>query len=387
MKPVTFSSLLLCAALLAAPAARADDWGDCRSTNPDKQMAGCTAVLEKRDRPPEDLALAHRMRGSWYARRDMLDRALGDFDKAVELAPASAAPLTDRAAVLRRLGQLDRALADADRAIELDPKNVGGFLQRGHARAQQREWDKALADFEQAVTLRPDNPVAYVSRASALIQTGNLDRAIADLDRAIAMNASNADAFAFRGDAFRKKGDLARTIADFSRAIALNPKNAGFLVARGDAHLARDAFDQAIADFDRALALAPDNRRAQELKRNALAAKSAVAATAGPATPAPDAAVPPGEPGAKATPLRAALARSLELLKQRKLDEGARGGESRGRARSGVGRGAAAARDVAPSQQAARRGDRRPRSGDRARAAQRAVVGVARLDLRHACPA
>jgi len=164
MKPVSYSSLLLCAALLATPA-RADDWDDCRSTNPDKQMAGCTAVIEKRERPAPDLALAHRMRGSGYARRDMLDRALGDFDRAVELVPASAAPLIDRAAVLRRLGQLDRALADAERAVELDPKNVGGFLQRGHVRVQLREWDKALADFEQAVTLRPDNPVAYVSRA------------------------------------------------------------------------------------------------------------------------------------------------------------------------------------------------------------------------------
>jgi tetratricopeptide (TPR) repeat protein len=113
MKPVSLS-LLLCAALLGATPARADDWDDCRSTNPDKQMAGCTAVIEKRDRPAPDLALAHRIRGSWYARRDMFDRALGEFDNAVRLAPDSASALIDRTAVLRRLGQLDRALADAE---------------------------------------------------------------------------------------------------------------------------------------------------------------------------------------------------------------------------------------------------------------------------------
>ena len=112
--------LLSCAgaALLVASAmpVRADDWDDCRTENPDKLIAGCTAVIEKHERRDEDIALAHRRRGVWYARRNMLDRAMPDFDNAVRLAPSSADALIDRAFGHRR-GNLDQAFADNARAL------------------------------------------------------------------------------------------------------------------------------------------------------------------------------------------------------------------------------------------------------------------------------
>src|SRR3954451_7374955 len=179
--PMIRSSWLLgfgaSAMLLAAAPARADDWDDCRTDVADKVMAGCTAVLEKRDRTGDDLAVAHRRRALWYSRRDMLERALSDFDNAVRLAPASADALIDRAFIHRRRGNLDQAFADNARALELDPKSAGGLLQRGNLRGQRGEWALALADFEQSIALRADNPYAYVGRASALMQTGELDRA------------------------------------------------------------------------------------------------------------------------------------------------------------------------------------------------------------------
>jgi len=289
------SSLLLSAGafllVVSATTARADDWDDCRTDIPDKVMSGCTAVIDKHERGNDDLAAAHRRRGYWYSRRDMLERAMADFDSAVTLAPTSADALVDRAFMHRRRGNLDQAVADNARALELDPKHAGAYLQRGNLRGQRGEWVQALVDYDQSIALRPDNPNAYVGRASALLQTGNLDRAIADCDRAIAMNSNIADAFAYRAEAYRKKGELERTIADFSRAIAINPKAPGYFVARGVAYAARDEFDRAVADFDRALGIAPQHARAQELRRNALAAKTELGSKAG---PPPAAAVAPG---------------------------------------------------------------------------------------------
>src|ERR1043165_5101547 len=135
------------AILLAAAPARADDWDDCRTDVADKVMAGCTAVIEKRERSNDDLAVAHRRRGIWYSRRDMLDRALSDFDNAVRLAPGSADALIERGYGHRRKGNLDAALADNARALELDPKHRGAYLQRGNLRAQQGDTANALADF------------------------------------------------------------------------------------------------------------------------------------------------------------------------------------------------------------------------------------------------
>src|SRR5690349_19263668 len=122
---IWWAGVLLMAA--SATTARADDWGDCRTEVPDKIMAGCTAVIEQHALKDEDLAVAHRRRGAWYARRDMLDRAMADFESAVRLAPASADALIDRGSVHRRRGNLDQALADVARALELDPKHANAY--------------------------------------------------------------------------------------------------------------------------------------------------------------------------------------------------------------------------------------------------------------------
>jgi hypothetical protein len=95
---MTSRSLLLAGCISAAVLlalshpARADDWDDCRSEVPDRVMAGCTAVLEKHERKDDDLSDAHRRRGTWYIRRDMVDRAMADFDAAVRLAPPRCRP-------------------------------------------------------------------------------------------------------------------------------------------------------------------------------------------------------------------------------------------------------------------------------------------------------
>src|SRR6266700_50490 len=156
---VTFCAAVLMAA--SATTARADDWDDCRTDTADKVMAdkvmaGCTAVIEQHALKDEDLATAHRRRGAWYGRRDMLDRAMADFESAVRLAPASADALIDRAAVHRRRGNLDQASADIARALERDPKHANAYLQRGHLRAARNEWAQALSDYDQSITLRQD---------------------------------------------------------------------------------------------------------------------------------------------------------------------------------------------------------------------------------------
>ena len=136
-------SAICCAGVLmaaSATTARADDWDDCRTEIPDKIMAGCTAVIEQHTLKDEDLATAHRRRGVWYGRRDMLDRAMADFESAVRLAPSSADALIDRAFAHRRRGNIDQAFADNARALELDPKNANGYLQRGNLRAGRNEW-------------------------------------------------------------------------------------------------------------------------------------------------------------------------------------------------------------------------------------------------------
>src|SRR5262249_50376936 len=105
------SAILIGTLLLAAAGpARADDWDDCRSDDPDRLIAGCNAIIQTAERSPADLSLAHWRRGIWYGRRATLDRAMEDFDDAVQLLPTSVGALVDRSLAHQRRGNLVGAL-------------------------------------------------------------------------------------------------------------------------------------------------------------------------------------------------------------------------------------------------------------------------------------
>lgn len=64
-------------------------------------------------------------------------------------------PFFDRAAALAASGNLERALADYDRAIELDPTDADAHMGRGRAHYQQRNYASPVADYNAALRLLP----------------------------------------------------------------------------------------------------------------------------------------------------------------------------------------------------------------------------------------
>ena len=87
--------LLLCALValstlgcLASPA-NADDWTDCKLSVPERRIAACTRIINRRDEGPTSIALAYTYRGNAYRSREDNERAIADFTKAIELDPTT----------------------------------------------------------------------------------------------------------------------------------------------------------------------------------------------------------------------------------------------------------------------------------------------------------
>ena len=89
-------------------------------------------------------------------------------------------------------GDLERAIADYDSAIELNPERVNAYINRGIAYFVKGDYDLAIADYDAAIDLNPnfDNP--YYNRGLAFAKLGDLDRAIADYSKAIDLRSSDS---------------------------------------------------------------------------------------------------------------------------------------------------------------------------------------------------
>ena len=77
-------------------------------------------------------------------------------------------------------GDYDRAIADYNKALELDPKDATAYNNRGFTYDNKGDYDKAIADYDAAIRLNPEYARAYNNRGFTYDKKGDYDRAIAD---------------------------------------------------------------------------------------------------------------------------------------------------------------------------------------------------------------
>jgi S1-C subfamily serine protease/tetratricopeptide (TPR) repeat protein len=202
-----------------------------------------------------------RTAGDWCARAAVFvkarlyDRAILDFDQALEAEPSCAVACSERSRVNHLRGRDDLALADAERALKLDARLVSAFVHRAAVRNARGEPRRAVDDCDTALRLDPDNALAHAVRAEARRQLGELGSALADADEAVRADGQLALAYLTRGLIHAQGGNHTRAIDDFGRALVHDPECGPAFRARGDAFWARSDVTAALDDYDRALAL------------------------------------------------------------------------------------------------------------------------------------
>ena len=97
---------------------------------------------------------AYHERGKAYLRKGDNDRAIADFDRAIQLDPESANTYNDRGAAYAMKGDYDRAIADLDKAIQLNPRVKNAHYNRGLAYKKKGDEARARADFEKEEQLK-----------------------------------------------------------------------------------------------------------------------------------------------------------------------------------------------------------------------------------------
>jgi TonB family protein len=195
---------------------------------------------------------------TWIDRRDY-ERAIADFDMAIEMDPTAAAVLADRGTTYILMHNYDLARKDFDAAFAIDPRNATMLRGLGALAMEARNFADAIAAFTTSLEVEPNNIYALLNRANAYLRTNELDKALADDEKVVQLRPDSASSFIARGNTLLDRNDFDRAIADFDKALEIDPRAAMAFADRGMSYVGKYKYDLARKDFDAAYAIDPRN--------------------------------------------------------------------------------------------------------------------------------
>ncbi|MBI2901216.1 MAG: tetratricopeptide repeat protein [Planctomycetes bacterium] len=189
-------------------------------------------------------------------------RAIGDYARAIAIAPRLARAYIGRGLCRELDGDLDGAVEDQNRAIEIRPLHAPTYCHRGTVRSKKGDLAGAMQDYARALELSPGFASAYVGRGHVRRRAGDLGGAVEDFTRAIEANPNDAEAFYGRAWVREARGEIRDAIDDYSMAIQCRPRYADACVNRGILRARTRDFEGAIEDFTRAVEIRPRDAEA-----------------------------------------------------------------------------------------------------------------------------
>lgn len=103
-------------------------------------------------------------RGNAYRAMGEIDKALSDWQHAIDLDGKFVDAYTARGTYYRIIDNMPEAMSNLDKSIQISP-TVDAYYQRGQVYAAQNQLEKALDDYNRAIELKRDSPFVYLARA------------------------------------------------------------------------------------------------------------------------------------------------------------------------------------------------------------------------------
>ena len=200
-----------------------------RTTTVRGEIEGVTVSNEERAERRRLLEASHTTADTldaegWFLRgnaafeaRDF-EESLAAYDRSLELRPDDPVTLTNRGAVLGRLGQHEEALEADDRALELRPDDPDTLTNHGLALFDLGWYDEALEAYDRSLELRSDDPNTLTSHGAALHNLDQYEEALAAYDRSLELRADHVDTLTDRGLALADLGRYEEALAAYDRS-------------------------------------------------------------------------------------------------------------------------------------------------------------------------
>jgi len=192
-------------------------------SEPSSAVLLCTQAIESGELDQDGLALTYSNRGNSFYDLGQYDRAITDYNVALDLQPGDPVTLSNRGAAYLELGQDSLALEDLNEAIRLYPENPVALTNRCWIHAVEGRFELARFDCDEALGHEPLDPIALASRAYVFMQLGDVAAAQHDADLAVQFGDHLWQTHFYRGLAYEASGDLSLAEESYRQAVALAP--------------------------------------------------------------------------------------------------------------------------------------------------------------------
>ena len=215
-----------------------------------------------------DWTQAYIMRGYVHGWNDNNEFSIKDYETAAMLDPNN----SDFAQAVRYFHEkdYDRSIELLNRVIQNKVNLMISYNLRGNALAVIGEFEKSIADHAEAIRLNPDFFGNYINRGNTYIYIGQFERAIADCDRAIRINSNGFFGYLVRGVAYHRLENYQKAAEDLTKGIEMSSLSneqllREFYLFRGSSYFMLNDYRNALLDMGTVLRLDPGNEHALNL--------------------------------------------------------------------------------------------------------------------------
>lgn len=168
---------------------------------------------------------AYLQRGIVYTWLKDYERAIIDFDYALNYRPKDTRVIVNRGTTKGRSGDYDGAIADFNLAISIDAESTEAYSNRGLAYVFKQEYELAIQDYNKALSLEDEGQTHY-NRAMAYFRLLDYQKAIDDFEQAILLGFVVPDLYYYKAFAERNLQQFDKACEDMQTAV-----NSGFTPA------------------------------------------------------------------------------------------------------------------------------------------------------------
>ena len=242
----------------------------------DEALRRAKAAANEALRLQPDLPDSHLALGYYYYWGKLdYDRALREFNSALEREPNNADLIFAIGVVQRRQGKWNEALANMSRAAKLDPRSGNNRYNLGETYLLTRDFTRAVQLSDETLTLSPGWSAAYVTKADALLGSGASLQQVKPLLLAASerigfpalaaavtgsgsvSNFATVPAFLLTADPTFHKGLEALSLPGFGDSLGYYQLKAGLYRNRRQPELERSYLDSARAVLEAAVRARP----------------------------------------------------------------------------------------------------------------------------------